>query len=198
MFYWKYRGVDPWTKRTILFLSKSWNASTISPWYIGILIIKIHSCPGSVEVHLQDLPFAAFQDLLSRWLLLRIFQTLIWFIGFANSFLCMMIHCPNPKRNVDRFYWIWLTSKRYFRLNRRFQIILRLTGSEKSSPQGYEITFETLSQKIVSGMEESVTRYLGNKSVANKRSVIDSIQLHMFSGFQIWECSLTPRKQVII
>ncbi|XP_063688183.1 serine/threonine-protein phosphatase 6 regulatory ankyrin repeat subunit B-like [Bolinopsis microptera] len=45
-------------------------------------------------------------------------------------------------------------------------------GSEKSSPQGYKITFEILSQKIVSGNEESFIKYFGNKSAVNKKSLL--------------------------
>lgn len=48
---------------------------------------------------------------------------------------------------------------------------LCLAGSDGASPQGYSITFEMLSQKVVSGDKEAVTRYLGEKSPVNKKSV---------------------------
>ena len=47
-------------------------------------------------------------------------------------------------------------------------------GSERSSPQVYTITFEILSQKIVSKKNDSLIRYLENKSLVNKRSVSKS------------------------
>ena len=55
---------------------------------------------------------------------------------------------------------------------RPFLCLFKFSGSEKSSPQGYKITFEMLSQKIVSGNEESFIKYFGNKSAVNKKSVI--------------------------
>ncbi|KAL5250256.1 hypothetical protein ACHWQZ_G016105 [Mnemiopsis leidyi] len=45
-------------------------------------------------------------------------------------------------------------------------------GSERSSPQVYTITFEILSQKIVSKKNDSLIRYLENKSLVNKRSLL--------------------------
>ena len=78
----------------------------------------------------------------------------------------------------------------------RWVFELLFTGSEKSSPQGYTITFEILSQKIISKNSESLIKYLENKSSVNKKSVSQIMSIKSRnSGYGKFKISVIPVKQ---